>query len=63
MKAGPGLPVQLEHAPGIAWAVQTVPPEPDLADLCPTRHQSQIAASHKYSAGRVEPIRKAGHTE
>ena len=50
MKARPGLPVQLGQGPGIAWAVQTVPPQPELADLRSTRRQSPIAARRKYSA-------------
>jgi hypothetical protein len=50
MKAGPARPHSWNTPPASPGQVQTVPPEPELADLCSTRRQSQIATGRKYSA-------------
>jgi hypothetical protein len=68
MKAGPACPYSWNMPPALPGQSQTVPPQPELADLCSTRRQSQIAASRKYSAiwllrdwvQRVGRIRPAG---
>ncbi len=49
MKTGPACPYSWNIPPAFAWAVQTVPPEPEPADLRSTRRESRIAASRKYS--------------